>query len=170
MSKWIQATKTPGCPAKRREIVTETVLVVAAASVAAIFLLAAPAPSVGIAAPSPAASPTVLRGDAVRGADVYEAKCTGCHSLDANRIEPCHRGVYGRKAGSLDDFDYSDALRRAGFVWDKARLDRWLTDPETLVPGQKMGFRLQDPQARADVIAFLMRQSTTSYGEAGRKD
>ncbi len=102
-----------------------------------------------------AASPIAWAGgDPAKGEEVYE-KCFACHSPDANRIGPRHRGVVGRKAGSLADFAYSPALKGAGFTWDEALLDRWLTDPGKLVPGNRMGFRLTDPAQRADVIAYL---------------
>ncbi len=94
-------------------------------------------------------------GDAGRGAQAYEARCGGCHSVETDRVGPRHRGVVGRRAGSVDGYAYSDALKSSRITWDAALLDRWLTDPEALVPGQRMGYRLGDAQARADVIAFL---------------
>jgi cytochrome c len=116
-----------------------------------------PAPSATPAPPSP--TPTVLAGNADRGAEIYENRCTGCHSLDANRVGPAHRGVVGRRVGTARGFEYSDALRAANFVWTEALIQRWLTNPEALIPGQQMGFRLGDPQERADVAAFLARES-----------
>jgi cytochrome c len=98
-------------------------------------------------------------GDAARGASVYEQRCSGCHSLDANRVGPAHRGVHGRRAGTAPNFAYSDAVRRAGIVWNDATLDRWLTNPQGLIPGQRMNFRIADPRERADVIAYLKRES-----------
>jgi cytochrome c len=98
-------------------------------------------------------------GDAVRGAKVYQTNCTGCHALDANGVGPAHRGVFGRKAGSAPGFDYSPALRKAGFAWDAARLDKWLANPQGFVPGAKMPFRLMNAQQRADVIAYLRKES-----------
>lgn len=98
-------------------------------------------------------------GDPVRGAAAYDSRCGGCHSLDASRIGPMHRGVYGRKAGSVADFDYSPALRASGVVWEAASLDRWLSGPEAFIPGQRMGFSVSDPSARADIIAYLKQES-----------
>lgn len=94
-------------------------------------------------------------GDAVRGAQVYEARCAGCHSVQADRIGPRHAGVVGRQAGSVPGFAYSPALQKSGITWDAATLERWLADPEALVPGQRMGYRLGDANQRADVIAYL---------------
>jgi cytochrome c len=94
-------------------------------------------------------------GDVQRGQQAYEARCGGCHSVEADRIGPRHAGVVGRRAGSVAGFAYSDALRKSGITWDAALLDRWLTDPEALVPGQRMGYSLGDAQARADIVAYL---------------
>lgn len=93
--------------------------------------------------------------DAGRGEQAYEARCGGWHSVDADRIGPRHAGVVGRKAGSVEGFTYSSALAKAGFVWNLTLLERWLTDPEALVPGQRMGYRLDDAQLRSDVVAYL---------------
>lgn len=112
-----------------------------------------------IMATASGATAAALAGDAGRGAQIYEDNCTGCHSLDASRIGPAHRGVFGRKAGSVKDFAYSPALKKAKFVWDTARLDKWLANPQGFVPGAAMGFRLSDAQRRADVIAYLKKES-----------
>lgn len=66
-----------------------------------------------------------------------------------------HMGVFGRKAGSIADFDYSKAVKKSKIVWNDKTLDRWLTDPEKLIPGQKMGFQVPEATDRADVIAYL---------------
>jgi cytochrome c len=94
-------------------------------------------------------------GDAARGQGAYEARCGGCHSVEADRVGPRHAGVVGRMAGSVPGFTYSEALARSGLKWDATLLDRWLNDPEALVPGQRMGYRLNDAQLRADIVAYL---------------
>lgn len=104
-------------------------------------------------------SPVKSAGNADRGRQLYESRCIGCHSLDANRVGPAHRGVVGRRAGSLPDYDYSAALRKSALVWTDANLDRWLADPERLIPGQKMGYRVEDAAERADLIAYLRSAS-----------
>lgn len=123
------------------------------------FIAAVIAGTSAIMATATGATPAMPAGDATRGAQVYEDNCTGCHSLDANRVGPAHRGVIGRKAGSAPGFAYSPALKKARFTWDAARLDKWLTNPQGYVPGAKMGFRLSDAQKRADVIAYLKKES-----------
>ncbi len=97
-------------------------------------------------------------GDPARGEDLYQA-CTDCHSLDKNDVGPRHRGVYGRKAGSLPDYPYSDALKASNITWNEETLDKWLTDPQTFVPGVKMFFHLDNAQDRADVIAYLRERA-----------
>ena len=107
------------------------------------------------AGPTLAASlDSLLKGDAVRGKQLYQG-CSACHSIDENDLGPRHRGVVGRRAGSIQDYSYSAALKNSGLTWDEATLDRWLTNPSALVPGTKMFFRIDDAQARADIIAYL---------------
>ena len=105
-----------------------------------------------------AAAPAAAAGDPGRGEKVYEG-CQDCHSLDRNEVGPRHRGVFGRRAGSLPDFAYSAALKDAGFTWDEATLDRWLTNPQAFLPGARMFYHLADPGDRADVIAFLRERA-----------
>src|ERR1700722_13788991 len=93
--------------------------------------------------------------DAQRGRTLYDSRCTACHSLDYSRIGPAHRGVFGRRAGQVVGFDYSQALRRSHVVWNARSLNRWLTNPELFIPGQKMGYSVPDAQDRADIVAFL---------------
>lgn len=101
-------------------------------------------------------APTAV-GDAVRGATVYQV-CTGCHSLDEDDVGPRHRGVVGRVAGAIEGYPYSPALKSSGVVWTPEALDRWLQNPQALVPGTKMFFALTSAQDRADVIAYLAEQ------------
>lgn len=107
----------------------------------------------------PASDIAAADGDATHGRELYESRCFACHSLDANRVGPMHRGVFGRKAGSVPHFDYSPALKNSNVVWNDMALDRWLANPQALIPGQRMNVRVADPQDRADIIAFLKRES-----------
>lgn len=95
-----------------------------------------------------------------RGAELYESRCIACHSLDANRIGPKHRGVFGRRAGAVDGYRYSKAVAASDIRWNEDTLDRWLTNPESLIPGQRMGFRVSSARDRTDIIAFLKRESS----------
>jgi cytochrome c len=96
----------------------------------------------------------LLKGDPARGKQLYQG-CSACHSVDENDLGPRHRGVVGRRAGSIEDYAYSPALKNSGLTWDQATLDRWLTNPSALVPGTKMFFKIDDAQSRADIIAYL---------------
>jgi cytochrome c len=94
-----------------------------------------------------------------RGQEIFERRCAGCHSLDREKEGPHLRGVYGRNAGAVPTFTYSDSMKKARITWDATSLDRWLTDPETLVPETDMAFRLTNPDERTQVIAYLKQIS-----------
>ena len=102
-----------------------------------------------------AAAPAAVAADAVHGEEIYNSRCVACHSPDANRVGPMHRGVFGRKAGALDNYTYSKALKGSDFVWNDETLDKWLTNPQAFVPGQKMNFKVAKAEDRADLIAYL---------------
>lgn len=97
------------------------------------------------------------RGDPDRGETIY-ARCGACHALDRNRTGPRHCGLFGRRAGSLPEFDYSAAMRRSRIVWNARTLDAFLADPTRSIPGTTMGYAgIKDRQERADLIAWLKR-------------
>jgi cytochrome c len=97
--------------------------------------------------------------DPAKGEQIYH-RCQGCHSIDRNRIGPMHKGLFGRKAGTVPGFNYSDAMKNSGIVWNEQTLDQFLQAPRKLVPGTKMTYAgVPDPQDRADLIAYL-RQAT----------
>ena len=94
-------------------------------------------------------------GSAVKGKALYEARCSACHSVDANRVGPMHLGVVGRKAGSAVGYSYSAALTTSKIVWSHDTLVAWLTNPEALISGQRMGYAMDNMQDREDVVAYL---------------
>ncbi len=94
-------------------------------------------------------------GDATRGKELYESRCFACHSVEANRVGPMHMGVFGRKAGSIEDYEYTKQVKRSKIVWNEKNLDKWLTNPEKVIAGQKMGYQVPDAVDRADIIAYL---------------
>ncbi len=121
---------------------------------AAALLLAAPVlAQSGGAAPREWRSPPA--GDVLRGQALYAARCTACHAVDSHKIGPAHRGVLGRRVGSLKGYKYSDELAQSRLRWTPQTLNAWLEDPEELVAGQRMGFQVDDAQERADLIAWL---------------
>jgi cytochrome c len=89
------------------------------------------------------------------GKSLFERRCSGCHALDADHEGPRLRGVFGRPAGKVTTFKYSDALRRAKVTWDEAELDKWLTDTESVAPDNDMGFRVPTQEERTAIIAYL---------------
>jgi cytochrome c len=86
-------------------------------------------------------------------------RCASCHDISSTpsaKIGPNLKGVYGRKAGSLAGYSYSPAMKAADFTWDEAHLDRWLTQPTSLVPGTAMAFAgVPSAADRAAIIAYL---------------
>ena len=109
----------------------------------------------------PASSAVVIAdADAGRGHQLFDKRCGGCHSLDSDKEGPRLRGVYGRKAGTVSTFKYSDALGKAGITWDDVSLDKWLTEPDKFIPDVDMDFHLEKADERADVIAYLKQLSS----------
>ena len=94
------------------------------------------------------------------GKDLFERRCSGCHATEREKEGPRLRGVYGRRSGSVASFNYSDALKNAAITWDADTLDRWLTDPEKLVSGNDMAFRLVNPEERREIIQYLRKLSS----------
>ena len=97
--------------------------------------------------------------DALSGARLYQARCGTCHSLDANRIGPAHRGVFGRLAGTAPGYSYSPALKSSGIIWNAANLDQWLQGPQKLVKGSKMYLAVPGASDRAAIIEYLRTAS-----------
>jgi len=94
------------------------------------------------------------------GKSLFEKRCSGCHALDADHEGPRLRGVFGRPAGKVTTFKYSEALQRAKVTWDETELDKWLTDTESVAPDNDMGFRVPKQEERAAIISYLKSLST----------
>ena len=93
------------------------------------------------------------------GKELFEKRCGGCHALDRDKEGPRLRGVYGRVAGSVDSFQYSDALKKSKITWTGETLDKWLTDTEKLVPDNDMSFHVESADERGEIVAFLKQSS-----------
>jgi len=104
-------------------------------------------------------APATASADPERGRQLFEKRCTGCHSLDKNKEGPRLRGVYGRRSGSISDFTYSDSLKASKIVWDERSLDQWLTNPEMVVRDNDMAFHVSNTDERAAIIEFLKAAS-----------
>jgi cytochrome c len=94
-------------------------------------------------------------GDAVKGKAVFEKRCTGCHAMNVDREGPRLAGVYGRKAGDVAGFTYSAGLKNLGVTWNDATLEKWLSDPDVMVPDNNMSFSVPKAGERQDLIAYL---------------
>jgi cytochrome c len=93
------------------------------------------------------------------GKELFEKRCGGCHALDRDKEGPRLGGVYGKAAASRDSFLYSEALKKSKIVWSAETLDRWLTDPDALVPNNDMSFRVENADERQKIIEFLKQVS-----------
>jgi cytochrome c len=101
-----------------------------------------------------------------QGEQVY-ARCQACHALEYDRTGPHHCGLFGRRAGSVPGFPYSDAMKRSDIVWSAQTLDRFLADPAATVPGTAMGYAgVKDPAERHALIAWL-QQATRCKPQGG---
>lgn len=94
-------------------------------------------------------------------AALFRGQCGTCHSVnpaDAPRQGPNLFGAFGRRAGTLAGFKYSPGFAAAGFAWDEARLDAYLTNPQSVIPGGVMAYRQANPAIRQTIIAWLKEQ------------
>ena len=96
-------------------------------------------------------------GDAARGEARFQ-DCAACHKLEAgaNDVGPSLHGIFARKAGELADFRYSPAMKRSGIIWTPETLDKFITDPQAMVPGNRMpyaGMAERDRPRRSDRLS-----------------
>ena len=92
------------------------------------------------------------------GATLFRQQCATCHTTNVS--DPVRQGpplvkIVGRKPGEAGDFHYSPGFAAANFVWDEARLDAFLTNPQAVIPGAVMAYRQSKPETRAAIIAYL---------------
>jgi cytochrome c len=118
-----------------------------------------------IAATMALGASAVLAQDADNGAEVFK-RCRACHDVGdtaKNKVGPILNGIVGRKAGTIEGFNYSDANKKAGadgWVWTEEKMMEYLLNPRAAMPGNKMAYAgLKDEQDRNDLIAYLKKFS-----------
>lgn len=114
---------------------------------------------VAVARPT-GAQPSGTVAEVTTGQALYQNRCAGCHSVDADRIGPRHRNVVGRAVAGVPGYSYSNALKKLGGVWTPARLDQWLSGTQKMAPGSKMYLQMDDVAQRRVIIAYLQSVST----------
>jgi len=104
------------------------------------------------------ATPALADGDAAKGKAVF-ARCAICHNVEkdgGNGVGPNLFGVYGRKAASVEGFNYSGPMKASGIVWNEDNLEKWISGPAKMVPGTKMAFAgISNKGQVEDVVAYL---------------
>jgi cytochrome c len=108
-------------------------------------------------------SVALAQGDADAGEKVFN-KCKACHVADEpqNRVGPHLVGIFGRPAGSVEGFKYSDAMKESGVTWDEATIAEYIADPRGYIKGNRMAFvGLKDEEDIANLIAYL-KEATAS--------
>ena len=124
--------------------------------------------AVGAAIVLAAALPTAAGAQDAKAGEKVFVKCKACHTIEEgkHRVGPSLANVIGRKAGSSDGFKYSDAMKNSDITWTPENLDKYLADPKTFIPGNKMVFvGLKEEQDRKNVIAYLQEHSEKKASE-----
>ena len=120
-----------------------------------------PAPAAGTAAAveETADLETLLASADVKRGETLYFQCRACHTVEqdgTNKVGPKLWGMFGREAGAVPGFAYSDALKNSGVVWTPETVNDWLEQPADFLPGNIMVFvGVKKPQDRANLIAYL---------------
>jgi cytochrome c len=100
-------------------------------------------------------SGSAAAADAEHGKALYQT-CAACHTDRPDALGPSLKGVVGRKSAALEDFRYSNPMKRANLTWDDDNLRAYIIDPQAKVKGNRMPFGgLTDPKDADDIIAYL---------------
>jgi len=113
----------------------------------AILAVTLAAPQIPLPAPKPPDGPTL-----------FKQQCATCHTTnltDAVRQGPSLFNIIGRRVGTVEGFHYSAGFAKADFVWDEARIDAWISNPQEMIPGAVMAYRQAKPEVRTAIIAYL---------------
>ncbi len=99
-------------------------------------------------------------GNAAKGAELFPVRCLDCHAITdptTKKMGPSLKGLIGRTSGSLEGYEYSDAMKAAGIIWSEDTLKTYLVAPRKVVPGTKMNFNgLKRPGEVEDIVAYLL--------------
>ena len=102
--------------------------------------------------------PAAHAQDAAAGEKVF-AQCRACHQVGPtarNLVGPKLNGLFGRKAGTIEGYNYTDANKNSGITWDEATFSEYIKNPRAKIPGTKMIYAgLKDEQRIKDLIAYL---------------
>lgn len=113
--------------------------------------------------PLGAQASAMAEGDVEAGRALFKGRCGGCHTIGPgaqSAFGPALTGVVGRPAGSDPGYQYSTALKNAGFVWTPDKLKAYIDDPKGVVPGTRMNFWwIGSDQKLSDLVAYLASQS-----------
>jgi cytochrome c len=99
----------------------------------------------------------LAQGDPAEGQKVFN-KCRACHVVDEpqNRVGPHLVGLFGRQAGSVEGFKYSDAMKESGITWNEETVAEYIADPRGYIKGNRMAFvGLKDEEEVANLVAYL---------------
>lgn len=129
------------------------------ASLVLVFALMLPFP-MGVLAKSD--DPEQVEANKLLGKRAF-FRCRACHSLnkdDPHKVGPNLYGLFGREAGSLTDFKYSDAVKSSGVIWDRETLMLWLQSPATFIPNNQMAYAGTKSEKELDALIAYLASST----------
>ncbi len=139
----------------------------AVSAVAAVAILDATAQELDLSVTDPDEIAAICGGDMADGEPIFAASCAQCHQIGEgaqNDVGPHLYGLFGRVAGSVEGFAYSDAMRAAGdegMIWERATLHAYLTDPQAHVPGTTMNFDgIADELTRMNLMTYMRVTAT----------
>jgi cytochrome c len=110
-----------------------------------------------------ASTAALAQGDAAQGEKVFN-KCKACHAVDEpqNKVGPHLVGIFGRPAGSVEDFKYSEAMKGSGITWNEETIAAYVADPRGYIKGNRMAFAgLKEEEEIADLLAYLKEESAS---------